>query len=183
MNRLTTPLLLFMAYVGIYFQCSFHGLRTLAGVQINLLPILITYAGLRQGLPTVLLLSILGGLMHDALSANPLGLTVLPLFTAGMLIQHNRHILLKREAYAQAILGGLTTASVQFLSVLMLIAMGDEVLLGPGTLWIWIISSLVGGALSPMVFSLLELFEGHLNYQTQPETTFRKNREIKRGRN
>lgn len=183
MNRLTTPLLLFMAYVGIYFQCAFNDLRSLAGVQISLLPILMTYAGLHLGLAALLLLSILGGLLHDALSANPLGLTVLPLFAAGMLIHQNRHILLKREAFAQALLGALATASVQLLSVLMLIAMGDEVLLGPGSLWIWIMTSLVGGALSPILFSLLELFEGQLNYPTQPETTFRKNRQIKRGRN
>ena len=49
------------------------------GAQIDLLPALMVYAALNAGLPTVALLAVFGGLWFDTLSANPLGISILPL--------------------------------------------------------------------------------------------------------
>ena len=44
------------------------------------------YAGLSTGITTVALLALCGGLWFDSLSANPLGVTMLPLFVIGLAI-------------------------------------------------------------------------------------------------
>jgi len=65
---------------GRVLEAAFGGVRHLLGAQIDLLPPLMVYAGLCTGLTTVTLLALCGGLWFDSLSANPLGVTVFPLF-------------------------------------------------------------------------------------------------------
>ena len=59
------------------------------GTQINLLPALIVVAAFYGGGRAVALLSICGGLWFDSLSANPLGVSILPLFVVGQFIHIN----------------------------------------------------------------------------------------------
>ena len=81
MNWVATIILLAVAFLAVYFEASFNELRRLIGVQIDLLPSLMVYAGLSHGLGMVALLAVCGGLWFDALSANPLGVSVLPPLT------------------------------------------------------------------------------------------------------
>ena len=45
----------------------------------------------------------LGGLWFDSLSANPLGVSVLPLFLVGLAIHLNRELILRDQAFAQVV--------------------------------------------------------------------------------
>src|SRR2546427_12179292 len=78
MNWLNTIAILLVAFLPVFLESYFRGLRNLVGAQIDLLPALMVYAGLNAGISTVALLATLGGLWFDSLSANPLGITVLP---------------------------------------------------------------------------------------------------------
>jgi hypothetical protein len=56
-------------------------------------------------------------------------------------------------------------------------------LIGWGTLWQWLVLTLGGGLLTPVVFWTLDLVQRALIYHPAAETSFRPDREIRRGRN
>ena len=95
MNWLSTLFILVTAFLAVFWEAAFNGVRYLIGAQIDLLPALMVYAGLCAGITTVALLAVLGGLWFDSLSANPLGASVLPLFVIGLLIHVKRDLILR----------------------------------------------------------------------------------------
>ena len=96
---------LLVAFLAVFCESAFDGFRNLLGAQIDLLPALVVYAALSAGLPTVTLVAVLGGLFFDSLSANPLGITVMPLFVVGFLINMQRELILRDQLFAQTVLG------------------------------------------------------------------------------
>src|SRR5688500_18996548 len=105
MNVLNTIFILTIAFVAVFVESSFGTLRRLLSVQVDLLPGLIVYASLSSGIITITLLAVLGGLWFDSLSANLLGVSILPLFVIGFLVRQFRHLILRDQAYAQMVLG------------------------------------------------------------------------------
>ena len=105
MNPLNSILVLLVAFVAVFLEASVNGLRNLLGAQIDLLPALMVYASLSAGLTTVMALSVLGGLWFDTLSANPLGISILPLFLVGYAIHLRRELILRDQLFAQFVLG------------------------------------------------------------------------------
>ena len=95
MNWLNTTAILLIAFLAVFLESYFRGLRNLVGAQIDLLPALMVYASLSAGISTVALLATLGGLWFDSLSANPLGITVLPLLVIGLVIHCCRELILR----------------------------------------------------------------------------------------
>ena len=124
MNWLNTLLVLGAAFVAVFWEAAFSGVRHVLGAQIDLLPPLMVYASLCTGLTTVTLLAVCGGLWFDSLSANPLGVTVLPLFAIGLAIHLSRELILRDQTYAQLILGLGASAAAPLLTLLLLLTMG-----------------------------------------------------------
>jgi hypothetical protein len=182
MNWVATIILLVVAFLAVYFEMSFNVLRQLIGVQVDLLPSLMVYAGLSYGLGVVALLAVCGGLWFDALSANPLGVSVLPLFLAGFVIQHYRGLILRDQIFAQWVLGLAASALVPALTVLLLINLNTRPLVGWFSLWQWFVMALAGGAITPLWFAVFDRIHGALVYRPVGDTSFRSDREIKRGR-
>ena len=77
---------------------------------------MMVYAALNTNLVTVSLLAVLGGLWFDALSANPLGVTILPLFAVGFPICLQRDLILRELPFAQIVLGAAASAVVPVLT-------------------------------------------------------------------
>src|SRR3954464_13533089 len=101
MNALHDILILTTAFVLVFLEATFSPLRNLLGVQGDLLPSLMVYTSLTGGVTSLTLLAVVGGLWYDSLSANPLGVSVLPLFLAGFMIQKYRGLILREQAFAQ----------------------------------------------------------------------------------
>src|SRR5438094_3400750 len=97
MTLLNTIFILGAAFLAVFWQAAFNGVRHLLGAQIDLLPALMVYASLYGGFTNVVLLAVLGGLWFDSLSANPLGVSVLPLFVIGVAIYANRDLILRNQ--------------------------------------------------------------------------------------
>ena len=95
MSTLNSILILLVAFLAVFCESAFGGIRNLIGAQIDLLPALVVYAALSAGMPTITLVSVLGGLFFDSLSANPLGVSILPLFLAGFAIYTQRELILR----------------------------------------------------------------------------------------
>lgn len=182
MNLLDSILILAAAFLAVFGEAAFPGLRHWLGAQVDLLPALMVYAALHTGIVTIALLSLLGGLWFDSLSANPLGVTILPLFLIGFAIHFRRDLILRELPFAQFMLGAAASAVMPGLVVLLLLSSGREPLLGWGSLWQWLVMTAGGALATPVIFALFGWCNHTLGYQPRTETSFRADREIHRGR-
>jgi len=182
MNAVNTIALFITAYLAVFLSGVWDLPRRFVGAQLDLLPALMVYAGLNASLPVLSILAVFGGLLFDSLSGNPLGVSVVSLFAVGYAVQHNRDLILREQAYAQFVLGAGASLAAPLISVILMLAGGHNPLVGWGTLWQLIVMALVGGAFAPVLFWTLHRVERTFGYQRISETTFRPDREIKRGR-
>jgi len=182
MNWFNTIAILVVAYLAVFAQAVMNEFRLAFGAQIDLLPSLVVYASLSGGVLTLTLVAICGGLWIDSLSANPLGISLLPLFLTGLFIQRSRELVLRQQPFAQFVLGASASAAVPVMTLLLLLNTGAQPLVSWFSLWQWIVMSLVGGAITPVWFLVFDRIAEALNYRALGETSFRPDREIKRGR-
>lgn len=183
MNAFSTILLLLAAFFAVFWQSAFPATSRWLNTQLDLLPALMVYAGLRSNPGTLATLALCGGLFFDTLSANPLGITILPLFAVGGVIHLRRDLILRDQPYAQFVLGTIASAVAPAFTVLLLLTAGAQPLLGWGSLWQWLVMTLAGGAATPIIFLILDWCERAFGYRRATETPFRSDREIRRGRN
>ena len=183
MSILPNILILLAAILVVFGQSAFSLPRQLLGVQVDLLPALMVYTALTASPFIMITLAVMGGIFFDSLSANPLGTSVLPLLIVGFLVQIRRDLLLSTQAYAQFVLGLIASAVAPVISVLILLTLARSPLLGWGSLWQWFVMSVGGGVATPLLFLLFGKLNHALGYQRITETSFRADREIRRGRN
>lgn len=182
MNWLRTIFILAAAFVSVFLQATVNGPRHFLGAQVDLLPSLMIYTGLSSGLTTVALLAGCGGLWFDSLSANPLGISVLPLFLIGFVIQRYRGLILREQTFAQLVLGLAASAGAPVLTLLLLLNAEIQPLIGWFSLWQWLVVSLAGAAVTPLWFRFFDRLTHALSYRPFGDTSFRPDRQIKRGR-
>jgi len=182
MNWLQTVLVLGAAFLAVFWEGAFGGVRHLLGAQVDLLPPLMVYASLCTGITTVTLLALCGGLWFDSLSANPLGVSVLPLFAIGLAIDLKRDLILRDQTFAQLVLGLAASATAAVLKLLLLLTMGRAPLLGWGTLWQLIVLSAGGAVATPIYFELFGWLQRALVHRGDTQSSFRPDREIRRGK-
>jgi rod shape-determining protein MreD len=130
----------------------------------------------------VALLAISAGLLADSLSANPLGISILPLFLVGIVLRHYHGLILRDEPFAQWIIGLGASAAVPLMSVLLLLNVESQPLLSWFSLWQWVVVSLLGAVVTPLWFQFFDRVNRALNYRSWGGSSFRQDREIKRGR-
>lgn len=182
MNALHPILILLVVYLAVFVEASFGGVRHFLGAQIDLLPALIVYTSLSAGLITIILVAVCGGLFFDSLSANPLGVSVLPLLLMGAAIYSQRGLILREQTFAQLVLGLGASALAPVLTLLLMLTGGHKPLLGWFSLWQWMVMVIGGGILTPVLFFIFALLERALMYRPARQTSFRSDRQIERGR-
>ena len=182
MNTLQTILIFVAAFLAVFWEAAFPGTSRWLHAQVDLLPPLMVYASLNTGLTTVALFSVFGGLLFDSLSANPLGVSILPLLAVGLAIYWRRELILRDQPYAQFVLGLGASAAAPALTVLLLLTAGHPPLLGWGSLWQWFVMSLGGAIATPLFFLVFGWSQRALGHHHVSETSFRPDREIRRGR-
>jgi hypothetical protein len=175
-------LVLAAAFLAVFGESVFSGSRYWLGAQIDLLPALVIYAALNTNIIVLSLLALCGGVWFDSLSANPLGLSILPLFIVGFPVFLQRDLILRGLPFAQLILGGIASAAAPFISIMLLLTAGKAPLIGWGSFWQWIIMTAGGALATPVFFALFDWCDHALGYQPRTETSFRPDRVISRGR-
>ena len=182
MKWLDTILVLFAAFLVVFWEAAFQGVRHLIGAQIDLLPPLMVYASLCAGLNTAMLLALCGGLWFDSLSANPLGISVLPLLAIGVAIYASRELILRSQTFAQLVIGLAASIAVPLITLLLLLSTGHQPLLGWGTLWQVLVMGFGGALATPVFFELFGWLHRKLGRVEVSEVSFRPDREIRRGK-
>lgn len=182
MNWLTTILVVVFTILAVFWEAAFHPLRHLLGAQVHLLPALTVYTALNAGFPNMIVVSLFGGLAFDSLSANPPGITVLPLMAIGTVIYAKRELLLRDQVFAQIVLGAVTSLLAPVLTLILLLSTSFTPIIGWGTLWQLIVMSVGGGLVTPIIFEIFNWANRTFGYSRHHETSFRPDREIRRGR-
>ena len=182
MKGVRTLLILLAAFLAVFLEVSATSVREALGAQVDLLPGLMVYASLSCGLPTVTALAVLGGLWFDSLSSNPLGVSMLPLLVVGLAMHHYRKLIMRSQPLAQAVMGMLASAIVPLLQLLILVNTDRPPGLSLISLWQWLVMVALGGLLTPLWFKLFDWLGQAFGAKRVSPTTFRSDREIKRGR-
>lgn len=182
MNFFQPILILACAFLAVFGEATLTFPRHLLGAQVDLLPALMIYTALNASLPTLVALAIFGGLWFDTFSANPLGISILPLFAVGFPMYLRRDLLLREAPFAQFVLGAVASGLVPVLTLLMMLSGSNAPLLGWGSIWQWLVMTAGGAVATPFIFALMKRCEGALGYQPRQETSFRSDREIQRGK-
>jgi hypothetical protein len=179
MNFFQPVLILSFAFLAVFGEATLSAPRHWLGAQIDVLPALMVYAALNADLVTLSLLAVLGGLWFDSFSANPLGVSILPLFAAGFPIHLRRELILRDLPFAQLVLGTAASALVPALTLLLLLNGGKQPIIGWGSLWQWLVMTTGGAAATPVIFALFEWCGRALGYRPRTEMAFRADREIR----
>jgi hypothetical protein len=108
---------------------------------------------------------------------------VLPLFLTGLIICWKSELILREQVYAQFVLGLFASAAVPPMTLLLLMTGGHSPIIGWGSLWQWIVMTAGGAIATPCLFFFFEFSNRRLSYGRTIETSFRPDREIRRGRN
>ena len=181
--RLFRPILILsVALLAVFGEATVSAPRHWLGAQIDFLPAIMVYAALNADIVTISLLAVMGGMWFDSFSANPLGISILPLFAVAFPIYLQRDLILRDLPFAQLFLGTAASAAVPVLTLLLLLNAGKQPLIGWGTLWQWIVMTAGGAAATPFIFALFDWCGGALGYKPVIEIGFRPDREIQRGK-
>jgi hypothetical protein len=179
MNFFQPILILSFAFLAVFGEATLGAPRHWLGAQIDLLPAVMIYAALNADIVTVSLLAVLGGLWLDSLSANPAGVSILPLFAVGFPIHLRRDLILRDLPFAQLVLGTAASALAPALTLLLLLNGGKQPIVGWGSLWQWVVMTAGGAVATPIVFALFDWCGQTLGYKPQIEMGFRPDREIR----
>ena len=182
MNWLNTVLVLVAAFLAVFWEAAFGGIRHFTGAQIDLLPPLMVYASLFSGISSVSFLAFFVWFLYYSLFANPFGISVLPFFFIGLFIYANRELILRDQTFAQVVLGFGASAVAPAITLLLLLTTGRGPLFGWGTLWQLIVMSVGGAVATPVCFELFGWLRRTLIQRHPGESSFRPDREIRRGR-
>lgn len=213
MNWTNTALLLLAAILVVFLESAINTPRRWIGAQVDILPVLVIYTAMRFNLKTLAILSIVGGLAFDTLSCNPPGASILPLWLVGFAGYHARELVLRDQWVAQFMIGGIACLCAALISLFLLSTLNrpDAILewaesnpdlarpvelnripfgardAGPlagwGSWWTLLVMSVGGALASPLVFTVFDRLGRLFTYSVATESTFRKDREIVRGRN
>ena len=181
-NWVTLLVFLITGYAVIFAQARVDAVRDLAGVQPDLLPGMMVYAAMAFPLETVMICATVFGLLFDSFSMNALGTSVVSLAAVGFLASRYRDLLLSEHFTTHWVLGLLASALAPVISYVVLRLQDARPLVGWGSAWHWGIMTAGGGAVTPLWFKVFNRLDDALRYKEIPESTFRPDRQIARGK-
>ena len=88
----------------------------LGGMRVELLPALVVYAALTMHRGRAIAIALVAGLMQDALSAAPFGISALAYGSVAILVTDGREVLDRDLPWVQLGVGALTSVAVAFIS-------------------------------------------------------------------
>jgi rod shape-determining protein MreD len=182
MNWLRFSFVMATTLVVVFLQTTVNGPRFWLGAQLDLVPSLVVFASGTGDFVSFMACAMAGGLCLDCFSANPLGTTMLPLLAAGCIVHRVRELVVLQDQLVQGLAGFSASLLVSVLSITLVVALGRQPLVGWISVWQCLVVAAASAAATPVWFWLFPRLEKTFGYVKMPETSFRPDREIKRGR-
>lgn len=171
-----------VGYAVAFAQSRVMFLRDLTGAQVDFLPGLMVYAAMAFRMEIVLACAAIFGLFYDSLSANVFGTSFAALAMIGLGASRFRELLLSDQFITHWVLGVFASALSPILAIVFLNLSGAQPLLGLGSLWQWVIMTAGGGLATPLWFKFFNQLDDASRFKEMPESTFRPDRQIARGK-
>jgi len=181
-NWLRLTFLLVATLLAVFLQTNVQSLRFWLGAQFDLLPSLVVFASASGDWVAFLVCSIVGGLGYDAFSANPLGAAIIPLMIMGWVAHRSRELIVLQDRLVQALVGVAASVMVAVATIVLILTIGRQPTVGWITLWQCLVMAAGSAIATPCWFWLFPRLEKAFGYEVMSETSFRPDREIKRGR-
>ncbi len=183
MNWLAPTLLFGVTWIALFAQTQFDVFRALFGFPLSILPALVVYTALTLDLWITSIFCCVSGLLFDSLSEARLGVSVAPLFAVGFALHFRRHLILREQTFARFWLG-FGAGFVIPLATLGVTLLGNrQPSVGWPAIWQALFIGLFNGLACPICFRVFDWLKDYFDYQPIPMSSFRADREIKRGRN
>jgi rod shape-determining protein MreD len=181
-NQVLLVAFLVTGYFVIFAQARFSAFRDLTGAQPDLLPGMIVFAAMAFHLGTVMLCAAVFGLLFDSFSMNVLGTTFVSLAIIGFIASRYRELLLSEHFTTHWVLGLIASAIAPLISYSVLRLQDVKPLVAWSSAWHWAIMIAGGGVATPLWFKVFNRLDDALRYKELPESAFRPDRQIARGR-
>ena len=165
MKSYSTLTILLIALVSIYVASAWNLPRQLFGAQLDPLPALMLVVALRSPISTIGMLSIFGSFAQSALSSNPFGLSLIPLYLFGFIVHLYSRSLYHHHSGSRLALGAAAGALIPIMSLGLLLVTNKEPLFGWFTLWQWAVGTLSSGLIALMFFPLIEWLDKSVEEQ------------------
>jgi cell shape-determining protein MreD len=182
MNYLPVYLLFLVLWLSLFAQTQFDWVRNLLGVPLSVIPALVVYTAFTHNLAVITTFTVFAGLALDSLSSSRIGVSVAPLFALGFLLHTQQSILLRDQTFAQVWLGMAGGAAVPLATGLILQLGSHSPAMGWGLIWQLLLLAAFNGLMCPVIFRLFDHLQKLFEYQPVQSTSYRSDREIKRGR-
>jgi rod shape-determining protein MreD len=181
-SRLTFGFILAAAVLTVFLQTSTEIPRCWLYAQVDLLPSLVVFASATGDFTAFIACVFIGGLSQDSFSSNPLGTSILPLLSMGAAVHRSRALIVLQDPWVQAVAGFVGSLLASILSILVIRTLGLHPIVGWISFWPMAVMAVGSAAATPFWFWLFPCLEKTFGYDKMPETSFRPDREIKRGR-
>ena len=180
-NKMLT--LLLGVYFLIFLQSHWQMPRLWLGFQPDLTPALMVFVGLTMGAGYVSSIALMSGLWLDSLSANPFGMSILPLFLVGWIVFCFRKKIMAVEFMAQIYLGILGGLIVFLLQLTLLILLSFNPLIGWEMIFLAMLNAFFCGLAVPFFYLLHKWFKSLFSHSSHEPNKWRNNnRQIVRGK-
>ena len=175
--------LLLGVYFLIFLQSHWQVPRLWLGFQPDLTPALMVFVGLTMGAGYVSSIALMSGLWLDSLSANPFGMSILPLFLVGWIVFCFRKKIMAVEFMAQIYLGILGGILVFLLQLTLLKLLSFNPLIGWGMVFFAMLNAFFCGLAVPFFYLLHKWFKSLFSHSSHEPNKWRNNnRQIVRGK-
>lgn len=164
MKAFLTLTVLITALITTYLASSWSLPKQITGAQLDPLPALMLVVALRAPITTIAILAIFASLTQSALSSNPLGISLLPLYIVGCAAHINSHNLYLHTGSRFA-LGAGAGAAIPLMSLALLLLTNKEPLIGWFSLWQWAAGILSSGLMALIFFPLIEWLDQSVEEQ------------------
>ena len=181
-NGVTLLVFLVTGYVVIFAQTRFTFFRDFFGAQPDLLPGMIVFAAMAFKVEVLMLCVVIFGCLFDATSSNALGTSIVSLGVIGLAASRNRELLLSDNFTTHWVLGLVASGVAPVIGYVVLNLSGMNPLVGAGSAWHWAIMTAGGGLFTPLWFKVFNRLDDALRFKEIPESTYRADRQIARGR-
>jgi len=165
MKSFLTLTILLTALITTYAASAWSLPKLILGTQLDPLPALVLVVALRTPITAIAALAIFASLTQSALSSNPLGISLLPLYTLGFIVHINSHNLSYHHIGTRFALGAAAGAAIPLMSLVLLILINKEPLIGWFSLWQWSVGIITSGLMALVFFPLVEWLDNSVEEQ------------------
>jgi|YNPNPStandDraft_1061719.scaffolds.fasta_scaffold24930_2 rod shape-determining protein MreD len=181
-NNIQFTSILLTGFLTVFLEATLDWPRQFLRFQPDILPIIIIYAAIYLSPLSILALSILFGWWLDSFSLNPFGISAFPLTIIGLIMNRFHELILYETTTGQIVLGFFAGFLAPVLAIILMLGHEPAPIVSHYTFLYCLGNGIICGLVLPGIFKLFNLLIKCFAYPEATSSSFRPDREIKRGK-